>query len=400
MGRSRLAWVGSTVAPWGIALGFLVSITAQAGQEPGWTGSLVAQEARADRPSPVREAFLASTFACRRDPLRSTATHPILEASLTLGAPEDLAAIPDEIEPNPAVKQGQVDVPRDRPHRQGRSVHRPSSRLRRAIGDAPVAVRRRTRPRTGPRIRAARRRRRRRRRGEPAATLPFGDGATPAVPLDLALNSSTPTPSDGKLIVVAARAARADDGGGADPTSDGKPNYAALIDPKDFGAADALPRPRRSISSRAASPSRARPPSRRSCSTACAAASFPPTSAPSSIRTATIPSPASSRSPAKANRCASRSPAPWATATRIAQAGRQRRQLQSEGRRGAQLSRQLRLSVLGGLSCGASTASATHIFYAMRGGLNWAPGALNGRGDLPPLQAQAQTTNAAPAVAR
>jgi spore germination cell wall hydrolase CwlJ-like protein len=31
-----------------------------------------------------------------------------------------------------------------------------------------------------------------------------------------------------------------------------------------------------------------------------------------------------------------------------------------------------------------------HIFYAMRGGVTWAPGALNGRGDLPPLGPQAQ----------
>jgi spore germination cell wall hydrolase CwlJ-like protein len=36
-----------------------------------------------------------------------------------------------------------------------------------------------------------------------------------------------------------------------------------------------------------------------------------------------------------------------------------------------------------------------HIFYAMRAGMNWAPGALNGRGDLPPLQPQA---NASPVV--
>ena len=36
-----------------------------------------------------------------------------------------------------------------------------------------------------------------------------------------------------------------------------------------------------------------------------------------------------------------------------------------------------------------------HIFYAMRFDLNWAPGALNGRGDLPPLQPQA---NASPVV--
>jgi hypothetical protein len=26
-----------------------------------------------------------------------------------------------------------------------------------------------------------------------------------------------------------------------------------------------------------------------------------------------------------------------------------------------------------------------HIFYAMRDGVNWAPGASNGRGDRPPL---------------
>ena len=112
MGRSRLAWAGSAVAPWGIALGFLVSITAHAGQEPGWTGSLVPQAARADRPSPVREAFLASTF---RLPARSSAldgdANPILEVSLTLGAPEDLAAIPDEIEPNPALKHGESTFP-------------------------------------------------------------------------------------------------------------------------------------------------------------------------------------------------------------------------------------------------------------------------------------------------
>ena len=31
-----------------------------------------------------------------------------------------------------------------------------------------------------------------------------------------------------------------------------------------------------------------------------------------------------------------------------------------------------------------------HIFYAMRPGTNWAPGALNGRGDLPPLTTAAR----------
>ena len=35
-----------------------------------------------------------------------------------------------------------------------------------------------------------------------------------------------------------------------------------------------------------------------------------------------------------------------------------------------------------------------HIFYAMKGGLNWAPGALNGRSDLPPATTTAQASAA------
>ena len=40
-----------------------------------------------------------------------------------------------------------------------------------------------------------------------------------------------------------------------------------------------------------------------------------------------------------------------------------------------------------------------HIFYQMKVGLNWAPGALNGRGDLPPLQ-QALATSGGSGRAR
>ena len=62
--------------------------------------------------------------------------------------------------------------------------------------------------------------------------LSFDDGATPALPLEFALNSSSPTSSDGVLVVIE-----------TDPALQttlpqlssvaGKPNYAALIDPKD-----------------------------------------------------------------------------------------------------------------------------------------------------------------------
>ena len=74
--------------------------------------------------------------------------------------------------------------------------------------------------------------------------MPFGDGATPGAPLDFALNSSTPTPSDGKLVIAEqkpapqttrdaqATVAAAGDGGGA-AGAGGKPDYASLIDPKD-----------------------------------------------------------------------------------------------------------------------------------------------------------------------
>ena len=65
----------------------------------------------------------------------------------------------------------------------------------------------------------------------PAATA-FDDGATPALPLEFALNSSSPTSSDGVVVVVES------DGSGLTTIpqlsdADGKPNYAALIDPKD-----------------------------------------------------------------------------------------------------------------------------------------------------------------------
>jgi len=41
----------------------------------------------------------------------SSSARPILEASLTLGSPQDLAATSDEVDPNPAVKQGRSAFP-------------------------------------------------------------------------------------------------------------------------------------------------------------------------------------------------------------------------------------------------------------------------------------------------
>ena len=118
MGRSRIAWVGSTVAPWGIALGFLVSITAQAGEEVGLD------------PQSLRTSAFAPTSGSAR---------PIIEASLTLGSREDLTAAPDEIDPNPSVKQGRLAFPAI--DRSGKSdpfiIFRPSFQAKRAARPAP-----------------------------------------------------------------------------------------------------------------------------------------------------------------------------------------------------------------------------------------------------------------------
>ena len=207
-----------------MAVGFLVSITAQAGQEPGWSGGLVA---RADRPSPVRAALLAPAVA---SPALGSGWSSPLAASLAIGAPEDLAAIPDEIEPNATIKQRGASFPAI--DRAGKGdpvvVLRPGfdSHLRRpAPFDAVAAVAAREDSRSPSALAPA----------ADAANRPlpqFGDGATPSVPLEVALNSSTPTPSDGKAIVVAGRAP-AQTTVAAQTAANGRPNYAALIDPKD-----------------------------------------------------------------------------------------------------------------------------------------------------------------------
>ena len=163
MGRSRLTWVGSTVAPWGIALGFLVSITAQAGQETGVDGG----------PAALR-ALRVSAFA----PTRPDAK-PILEAHLTLGSRQDLSVAPDEIEPNPAVKQGRAAFPAV--DRAGKAdpfvIFRPGFEARRATRPLAVEPAARDWPdesRSPAQVAEA---------GPPEAyaPLPFGDGATPSV---------------------------------------------------------------------------------------------------------------------------------------------------------------------------------------------------------------------------
>ncbi len=393
MGRSRLAWAGSAVAPWGIALGLLVSITAQAGQDSGASGALVAQQARGDRASPVREALLASTFGLAPHSLaRDGDDDPIVEARLTVGAPEDLAAIPDEIEPNAAIKQGDANFPAI--DRTGKGdpviVLRPGydAHLRRPVAPGEEATKNSPEDSRSPTALPP--------SADVAASRPqrqFDDGATPGVPLELALNSSTPTPSDGKLIVVAARPA-AQTTVAAQSDANGKPNYSTLIDPKDSA------RQMRCLAEAIYFESRSEPePGQAAVAQVVLnrvrSGIFPTDVCAVVYQDRNHPFACQFSFACEGKSLRIEEPGAWTVATRIAQ------------------------EVVSGVNYNPKVAEAlnyhanyvypfwapslrrvdrigAHIFYAMRVGLNWAPGALNGRGDLPPAPVMAQASAAAP----
>jgi Cell Wall Hydrolase len=252
MGRSRLGWACKAVAPWCVALGFVVSITAEAGQDPS-LGASVASQNPADGPSsPMREALASSTLHVPGDLLDRTVDANLgLEARLTLGAPDDLSAVDDEIDPKGDLKQAKLPFPAIdrtgkgdpfiglRPGFDARLNHHNGAGVRRAdgtpaaIGDSPIDEALIPLPPTPANEQAGAD------SGAPQALAvsadegrTFDDGATPNVPLDVALNSSTPTPNDGVRIVVAAKPAP-ETTLAPQTAADGKPDYAALIDPKD-----------------------------------------------------------------------------------------------------------------------------------------------------------------------
>ena len=368
MGRSRLAWAGSAVAPWGIALGLLVSITAQADQDPASATSGFSR--------------YESSFG------QAEASAPgLIPVRFSVGSAEELSAAPDEIEPNGVLKPRHSALPainrtaKGDPFialRPGFDAH---SRLpvatptdAHAETDWPSDWRS---PAATEATQAA-----------PAPTSVYSDGATPALALEIALNSSTPRPTDTKLgVTVIARAA---------PTPPGvinvfgdtsKPNYAALIDPKDSA------RQMRCLAEAVYFESRSEPEAGQAAVAQVVL---------NRVRSGIFPTNVCGVVYQDRNRpfacqfsfaCEGKSlrieePGAWAIATRIAQ------------------------DVVSGVNFNPKIAEAlnyhanyvypfwapslrrvdrigAHIFYAMRADLNWAPGALNGRGDLPPLQATA-----------
>jgi spore germination cell wall hydrolase CwlJ-like protein len=392
MGRSRIAWVGSTVAPWGIALGFLVSITAQAGQEPGLEGLVGRQTLRI-------AAFVPASASAK----------PIVEASLTLGSREDLAATPDEIDPNPAVKHGRSSFPSIDRTSKGDPfiIFRPGFEAKRAPQPAPFepdsAEDWPDDSRSPARVADVD-------PSAPSGLLPFGDGATPGAPLDFALNSSTPTPSDGKLVIAEQKPAPQTTAATSQTTvaaaqvtvatplaTGGKPDYASLIDPKDSA------RQMRCLGEAIYFEARSEPEAGQAAVAQVVlnrvrSGIFPTNVCAVVYQDRNHPFACQFSFACEGKSLRIEEPAAWATATRIAQA------VVSGVNYNPKLVEALNYHAnyvypFWAPSLRRVDRIGAHIFYAMPAGLNWAPGALNGRGDLPPLQPQASASTLVQTVA-
>ncbi len=252
MGRSRLGWACKAVAPWCVALGLVVSITAEAGQDPSLGASIASQGPSGALAASAREGLAYLTPRAPGDAFDRTASTDLgREASLTLGAPDDLAAVDDEIDPKTDLKQAKIPLPAIdrtgkgdpfiglRPGFDARLNRRDSRTSRQDLstptpgGDAAFDETLIPLPPTPANEQAGES------SGAPQAPAisadegkTFDDGATPSLPLDVALNSATPTPNDGVRIVVAVKTAP-ETTLAPKAAAGEKPDYASLIDPKD-----------------------------------------------------------------------------------------------------------------------------------------------------------------------
>jgi spore germination cell wall hydrolase CwlJ-like protein len=367
----------------------LVSITAQAGQEPGLEGLVDHQSLRI-------AAFIPASASAR----------PIVEASLTLGSREDLSATPDEIDPNPTVKQGRSAFPVIDRTSKGDPfiIFRPGFEAKRALQPAPFEPNStedwpddsRSPARVADIDPSA-----------PSGLLPFGDGATPEAPLDFALNSSTPTPSDGKLLIAEQRPVQPQKAAATSQTtvatpqvtvatplaSGGKPDYASLIDPKDSA------RQMRCLGEAIYFEARSEPEAGQAAVAQVVlnrvrSGIFPTDVCAVVYQDRNHPFACQFSFACEGKSLRIEEPAAWATATRIAQA------VVSGATYNPKLVEALNYHAnyvypFWAPSLRRVDRIGAHIFYAMPAGMNWAPGALNGRGDLPPLQSQA---NASPLI--
>jgi hypothetical protein len=385
MGRSRIGWAASAVAPWCLAVGVLLSITAEAEQERAPSASVFGRTPFDPPDSPLHRALEA---AARYQAVGVDGTPtPLIESRLVTGDPDDYGD-PDEIEPNRTLKSGSTSFPVvDRGGKGDPFIGlRPGFDARRRSGPvAPDSYARRAGAESS-----------REAEFDPDHTMSPGapdatkralgavnsavtDGATPAVPLAFALNAESPTPTDGVVVDVQSETQTTV----ADRSllGAGKPDFAVLIDPKDSA------RQMRCLAEAIYFESRSEPEGGQAAVAQVVL---------NRVRSGIYPTTVCGVVYQDRNRpfacqfsfaCEGKSlrigePGPWAVATRIAD------------------------EVVAGKTYNPAVAEAVnyhaayvspfwagylrrvdriglHIFYAMRDGVNWAPGALNGHGDRP-----------------
>jgi hypothetical protein len=381
MGRSRIGWAAWSVAPWALAVGVLLSITAEAGQEPANYASAFDRASVLNQVDPVRRAIALGHNGGGLD--ADGQPRPIVQARLMVGDPIDLSD-DNEIEPDRTLKT--VNRPFPAVERTGKGdpfiILRPGFDARRHSGGDvahngaqsaeefdPHHSMSPMRP-DSPDV-------------SPVAPPPvFTDGSTPAPPLEFALNSSSPTPNDGVVVNVEL------DGTAPETTiagqsvfPDGKPNYATLIDPKD------TQRQMRCLAEAIYFEARSEPEAGQAAVAEVVlnrvrSGLYPTTVCGVVYQDRNRPFACQFSFACEGKSLRIEEPGPWAVATRIAD------------------------EVVSGKTFLPDVAEAVnyhatyvspfwkgylkrvdkigmHIFYAMREGTAWAPGALNGHGDRP-----------------
>ncbi len=393
MSRSRVRWVLSVAAPWCVAIAVLVSITAEAEQEPLAFMSAFAPARLTGASDGLNRAILA------RRPPRAVDEDgeplPIVQARAMAGDPDEPDAQSDEIEPNGALKHpGRTFPAVDRAAKGDPLVGLPgldAGRLNDARARAEASAlkswpreledprddefdpgRTMSPPRPAGAVET-----------EPApAPLTFDDGATPALPLEFALNSSSPTSSDGVVVAVETDPA----GSTTVPQlsdAGGKPNYAALIDPKDSA------RQMRCLAEAIYFESRSEPEQGQAAVAQVVlnrvrSGIYPTTVCGVVYQDRNRPFACQFTFACEGKSLRIEEPGPWAVATRIARAVVSGANYNPKVGEAVNYHANYVSPFWVGYLKRVDRIGA-HIFYAMRDGVNWAPGALNGRGDLPPL---------------
>src|SRR6516164_9178796 len=109
MGRSRIGWALSIATPWCMAFVVLLSITAEAEQEPLECGSAFDRNRMIEADGARNRAILAARDEQAVD--EGGVPLPIVQARYVARDPSGLAAMSDEIEPNRALKAPMLPFP-------------------------------------------------------------------------------------------------------------------------------------------------------------------------------------------------------------------------------------------------------------------------------------------------